>query len=274
MELTDSSSAQPVCVFCFTPNNRLAAITGKNTMESEPQLSVCRGFGIAAVIGPVSHEDVHVLSNDVATQDLAWMGPRVCRHEAVIERVMRHAPVFPARFGTIFSSVQSLKQFLGKHHAVIARFLARMNAKEEWGIKIWLNRPKAVETISAAMLDAQEASSGPLSQGARYLARQRIHANAGQQLSCCMKETYAKIVNDLSLEAVDFRRRRLVGGQSGQGGLEVVLNLAFLVPRKGATEFCARVESVSAGCATRGLTIESSGPWPPYSFCPPLTDAS
>ena len=44
--------------------------------------------------------------------DLAWVAPRVCRHEAVIEEAMRQSPVLPARFATLFQTIASLAQFL------------------------------------------------------------------------------------------------------------------------------------------------------------------
>src|SRR3990172_3118588 len=59
---------------------------------------------VTAVIGNVLLDDFCGPAADEHMQDLAWLGPRGHRHEAVVERAMQCSPVLPARFGTLFSS--------------------------------------------------------------------------------------------------------------------------------------------------------------------------
>ena len=68
-------------------------------------------------------------------RSLTWLGPRVCRHEYVIEHIMSQAPVLPARFATLFSSLDSLEQFLVEHRVAIAGFFTELGEKQEWAVK-------------------------------------------------------------------------------------------------------------------------------------------
>jgi hypothetical protein len=51
---------------------------------------------------------------------------------------------------------------------------------------------------------------------------------------------------------------------------DMVLNWAFLVPRKAVADFRTRIEQANAEHDRQGLVFQLSGPWPPYSFCPAL----
>jgi hypothetical protein len=50
----------------------------------------------------------------------------------------------------------------------------------------------------------------------------------------------------------------------------MVFNLAFLLSRNDLNEFRSRVEESRQRLEKTGLQLASSGPWPPYSFCPAL----
>jgi len=202
-------------------------------------------------------------------QDLNWLGPLVCRHEAVIEHVMRHSPVFPARFGTLFSSIESLEDFLKKHYGEISRFLDKVTGKEEWAVKGLLNRARAREEFLSVILARQEKklSSSP---GMRYFQEQQIRAGVDKALNCWLKSVCQEIANDLRGYASDFCKRKVL--DRGAEGNETVLNWAFLVTRSAIVEFRERIDRVNANLAHQGLVFELSGPWPPYSFSSSLND--
>jgi hypothetical protein len=75
-------------------------------------------------------------------RDLSWLGPRACRHEAVIEEAMRHGPVLPARFATLFASADSLRGFVLRHRSAIAGFFSEIGDQQEWAVKGLLVRAR------------------------------------------------------------------------------------------------------------------------------------
>src|SRR5208282_486821 len=86
--------------------------------EPHPPFFQRRGT-VAAVLSRVSPSEFCGPTGEKNLQDLAWLAPRACRHQAVLEQVMRWGPVLPARFGTLFSSMAKLESFLRKHEAVM-----------------------------------------------------------------------------------------------------------------------------------------------------------
>jgi hypothetical protein len=50
----------------------------------------------------------------------------------------------------------------------------------------------------------------------------------------------------------------------------MVWNAAFLLSRSARDAFQAACGRLRSEWAPQGVILESSGPWPPYHFCPPL----
>ena len=99
----------------------------------------------AAVVCELRQEEF--CGADARFQDLAWIGPRACRHHRVIEAVMKHSPVLPARFGTLFSSFDSLHRFMTRHAGTITGFLDRVTGQQEWALKGSLDKRRAERVV-------------------------------------------------------------------------------------------------------------------------------
>ena len=54
---------------------------------------------------------------------------------------------------------------------------------------------------------------------------------------------------------------------------EMVLNCALLLRRDSVRTFRQQVDRIGAAYAEQGITLEVSGPWPPYNFCPSIGKA-
>src|ERR1019366_1055238 len=131
---------------------------------------------IGAVLSEVELGEFCGESAEARLADLAWLGPRVCRHEAVIEEVMSRAPVLPARFATLFISVDSLQRSVFEHREAIAQFFAQLGDQQEWAVKGLLNRAAALERLGASGRPAAEEPAPAASPGARYFEEKRRKA--------------------------------------------------------------------------------------------------
>jgi hypothetical protein len=201
-------------------------------------------------------------------RDLGWVGPRACRHEAVVEEVMAHSPVFPIPFGTIFSSLKSLEEFLLLHHDAIVRFLDRLDGCEEWAVKGLLDRAKATKAFLASALEQALPDHEALPPGKRYLAEKRLRSRAEQDVRNWLKKVDREVADELGRQAADFRRRPLLGREASNMEGEMVLNWAVLIPHPFTEDLKARIDLANADCHSLGLRFHLSGPWPPYSFRP------
>jgi hypothetical protein len=199
-------------------------------------------------------------------QDLSWLGPRVCRHESVIEYVMGQAPVLPARFATLFSSLDSLQQFILEHRVAIAGFFAELGERQEWAVKGLLHRAGALQGLFHPATD--ELSGSP---GTRYFQQKRIKAQLEREFNQRLRAFSQRVAAALGTHAGGFRERKVLTPVAEGTEAEVVLNWAFLIPPEAFQDFKASLQRFNGGEAFPGLMLALTGPWPPYSFAPDLS---
>jgi hypothetical protein len=235
-------------------------------LAPELQLFSHARSSLSAVCGWASMREWSGPEAEERMRDLEWLTPRVMRHEAVIEAAMRVSPVLPARLGTLFSSLRALDRFFAAHQATIAGFLAETEGKEEWAVKGFLDRARAREWLSSTMAAAEGSSAAS---GAGYLRERRARIAAAHEINHWAAHTLDPIVDELRRYAAGSYQRS-PGPQAAADRPQPILNLAFLVARENLAGFRRCVERATHEQRARGLELAMSGPWPPYSFCPPL----
>jgi hypothetical protein len=264
-------SQRAIYLFCFARSDLVGELEGTGVDGHHPLYLFRRFPDVCAIVSEVPLEDFCGPAAELQMQQLAWVGPRAFRHEAVVEKVMRHSPVLPARFGTLFSSQESLAEFLATHRKTISQFLERVADQEEWSVRGLLDRKQAGQALMSASLAALQEELATLPPGTRYFQEQRIRSAAEKELSLWLNETCRQVVTDLMRQVSDFCECPVVPREPLESGIEVVLNWAFLLPKSAATTFCGRIDQLNANHAPKGLVFELSGPWPPYRFVPPLS---
>jgi hypothetical protein len=257
-------------LYCLTPSGRdiqcsVAGVDGRQPVLVRACGEVC------AIYSRVELKDFLGESGDSHLQDLAWLGPRVCCHESVIEQIMNQAIVLPARFATLFSSLDSLEQFVLEHREAIAEFFAKLGDKQEWSVKGVLDRALALEKLGQSATKEQVLDASP---GKRYFQEKRIKAQMEQEFNQRLKAFCQHTAAALGTHAGDFRERKIATPVAGKTEGEVVLNWAFLISQKDIENFRASLERFNDDEAFPGLRMALTGPWPPYSFAPNLSDGA
>lgn len=225
-------------------------------------------MGVTAILSKVSLDEYCGPSAESRMKDLSWIGPRACRHENIVERVMCHSPVVPARFGTIFSSMNRLEDLLKAHGKTILKCLDHLADKQEWALKGLIDMARAKEKLISEIITAETQRLASLHPGARYFQEKRIHNHAGSELNRRLKKIYEEITDDLSALASDVYFGRLLSKDASGTDMDMFMNTAYLVPLNCVKDFHARVDQSNGAYAQNGLVFKLSGPWPPYSFCP------
>jgi Gas vesicle synthesis protein GvpL/GvpF len=256
-------------LFCFARSSQLPLLSGTG-VDGERPLLVRVFADIAAVLSTVSLADFCGPDAEERMKDLSWLGIRALRHEAAIEHVMEHSPVFPARFGTIFSSLDKLESILERHQITISRFLDRMAGHEEWGVKGMLNREIALRELQSRYQAGIDLASLPM--GMRYLQEQKARMTVEKELYRWLEKTCGQVADGLRNYAADLHVRKVSTNSDSECESEVILNWAFLVPRSARADLRVHVEEASAELTDQGLAFELTGPWPPYNFTPTLGD--
>lgn len=257
-----------VYLFCFASSRLLPSFEGSG-IDGENPISLLPHGDITAVWCSAALDDF----SDARMQDLTWIGPRAFIHEQVVERVMARSPVLPARFGTIFTSVDGIERLIGTHQDVISRFLDKVRDREEWALKGYANRAKVKEILYAERLAGGD-ESPPASPGARYLREQRLKAEVEKSLNRRLGTIGEKLAGELNRFGVEMRVRKVISSGSAEDGKELFINWAYLIPRDVLPGFREYLDRVNTEYESLDLFFHLVGPWPPYSFCPILDGES
>jgi hypothetical protein len=185
-------------------------------------------------------------------EDLETLGRIARAHDRVLESALEDGDVVPFRIGTLYETPEAMCDMLAAEAHRLGMMLARVHDKAEWGVKAFVE-PRA----AAAPPDRP-------SSGIEYLARRRAQRERAEASSEAVEtaaaEVHARLAQSASAAVLGRPQERRLSGRDA----EMVLNGAYLVPRGEAGDFAALVDAL--GRRHEGLTLELTGPWPPYHF--------
>ena len=206
-------------------------------------------------------------------QTLSWIGEHAARHEEVVARTMTASPVLPVKFGTIYRSRDSLMAFLQRHRGAIEPGLDTLIDKSEWSVKGYLLEDNARQIIAAE--DAQvQSCRAALSQspGLRYLQQKQLDTRIETALEAGLERVNQDLMRSLELRSIDATPLRLHASTVTGRPERMVFNAAFLLDVETLPDFRVALGEQQDAYQTIGLALELRGPWPPYNFCPDLSE--
>ena len=186
---------------------------------------------------------------------------------------MGASPVLPVKFGTIFRSRTSLKEFLGRHQEGIVRVLDDLRDKTEWSAKGYLVEEEARRMVAASDPAIQSRvaalSSSP---GVRYLQQKQLDAMIEAALRAWLKQVTHDLHEVLVLHAVASSELRCHTSAVTGRPERMVFNCSFLLTPDTLPDFRWAFSDQQNAHKGTGLTLDLRGPWPPYNFCPTLSE--
>jgi len=280
--------AEGTYLYCFT---RPGAARGVDVpgVDGSAAIAEIELGPVAAVVSRVSLDEFGATKAEENTQNPDWVIPRACRHQQVVRELMARSCVLPVRFGAVFSSEQRLAEIVREKCREIAGFLDSVQGKEEWAVKgivdphramAWLRaQDPSLSNCGLRIADCglkpeiRNPKSEMPSPGARYLADRKAHLVVRERLRpwCRAMAEQVQALLDPAAEAARPLKLHAWSG-SGQVG-QMFFHRAYLLPREGVAAFLGHVERVGGTCSEQGLSLETSGPWPPYTFAPALWGA-
>lgn len=180
-------------------------------------------------------------------ENLDWLAAMSVRHQRAVSAIAELDDILPARFGTVFLSDASLCDDIKGRKAELTADFKRIAGSEEWGVKVF----------------ALAGQSTPLPAGARTgkdylqakssLLRQRTRKEADEEIA-----GFAEELKALAVASAD-------GGSISGGRRDLQYQTSLLLKKSDRKKLQALLERFSRKWKQR-RRIESSGPWPPYSF--------
>lgn len=222
-------------VFCLVPASAEHLVAGLRTGFSDeerivPLRLVDRG-PLPDLIAVCCAVALEAWRAEAERRDPMWLGPRAIRHQEVLEQLAEAGPVLPLRFGRVFAGASELRAGIARQHLAIAAFFER-------GARCGALQEWALigELLPAGRIDeARDAALGIVEPG-----------------------------------VLTIEHRELAPLARRDGGPEVALRWALLLPAAHVAELVQRLEEREGELQARGLVLEARGPWPPFSFAPSI----
>ncbi|HZR09970.1 MAG TPA: GvpL/GvpF family gas vesicle protein [Myxococcales bacterium] len=220
--------------------------------------AVDAGRGVWLVVADAPLERYGEKPIEKGLRDLSWVTPVAVAHEAVVEHLARTGTVLPMKLLTLFRSDARALDHVARQRTRIERLLKRLEGREEWGLRVLLDEASA---LRRARDEARSAAAG--APGAAFLLRKKKEHDAARELIEHARDRADELFELLSAKADDARRRPPPPGEIGK---RVLLDAAFLLPRRKLKSFQSAVRASAKKLAARDYQLTLTGPWPAYTF--------
>jgi len=215
---------------------------------------------LSVLVSEVPSEDFAAEPLRTNLNDLEWLERVAREHEAVLDELVAQTTVVPLRLCTIFADRDGARHMLEREHAPLAEALARLEGRQEWGVKLLVDGDR----LAAAAAPVSEPARGE--GGAAYLARRRDERQAREAARSAAAELVDVVDGALGAHAVAAVRLRPQNRElSGHSG-DMLLNAAYLLDADQVDELRATAAELQDRYAERGAQLVVTGPWPPYNF--------
>lgn len=211
-----------------------------------------------------------------AEEDLGWIKKNAEIHEKVLEEAMNlqrkksltEMPVIPLKFGTIFKTEERVKNILNKHHEQFKKTLKNLAGKQEWGVKVYLDRKILEKKIRkfSSLVQEKEKEIAQLPEGVAYFMEKEVEEIVEKEADRILQDYTTDIFETLKRYAHDSAKAKNLEKEFAGESLPMVLNAFFLVPQEKLKNFTEKINNLIKKQQPNGLYFKHSGPWPPYHF--------
>ncbi|MBI5400396.1 GvpL/GvpF family gas vesicle protein [Candidatus Saganbacteria bacterium] len=227
--------------------------------------------GLYAVVSEEKEEEFDQANLEKNLSNLEWIKQLAVLHEKVIEQIMEQAGVIPFKFGTLFNNEQNLKAMLVEHEDEFKTDLDQLADKEEWGVKVYCDKEKLKQTVDVQneeikKIDDEINASSP---GKAFILKKKKEELLDVVLSKTLNTYIQESFDQLGQHCEESRLNRVLPKEvTGRKG-EMILNAAYLVAKDQVTRFNQEADRLNPDGKEKGISLDVSGPWPPYNFCLP-----
>ena len=229
--------------------------------------------GLEAIVSEVSLETFASEEILRKTQELTWIKEKALVHARIIQEAMNqdtiNCALIPMKFGTLFKDAEGLKQALEEHYPRVMEVLERVRGKQEWAVKVYLEDRKVFEEQVKEKSDfvkEKQREIASLPEGMAYFAEEELQTLLSKEIDQELAEISNSLHESLEKKADSSSRCKLLGKEFTGRSAPMILNGTYLIPEQRIGDFKKGVETLNIQMKGQGLSLEYSGPWPPYNF--------
>jgi len=222
---------------------------------------------IQAIVSRVSEHEFGQEELEANLNDIRWLD-KVYAHQGILEAVMTRRTLIPVRFCTIYRSEGRVREMLVQHYDDFVDALARLQGKEEWGVKVYCDYKTVAQRVGEISDRVKELRTemASKSDGVAYFLKKRLEEKVAQEVERVSDECAQRSHDRLSSHAEEALINPLQGREITGRKKEMILNGAYLVAEEQLAVFRAELQSLEEEYGNLGLSYEMTGPWPPYNF--------
>jgi len=200
--------------------------------------------------------------------DIEWLEKNAREHVEVINLLMDQNTAIPFKFGTIFNTEDSLIKFITDYSDSLFENFHHIEAREEWSVKIYCDRKSLSQQIDelsedTASLEKQIMASSP---GKAFLLRRKKSELVENEMDRICKSYGQNYYDEFRKLSVSTNLNNLLPKEFTGREDTMILNAAFLVNKTKVNDFRNTVDTLRIKDGNSGFFIETTGPWPPFSF--------
>jgi len=242
------------------------SVSGPAGLGRARLLDVGHGRWLVVADAPASRFGEDAINRRLS--DIEWVARAAVAHEHVIESFIGAPAVLPMKLFTIFASDERALDQVQRDRRRIDAVLRRVKHHHEWGIRLVLDRARAIEAAGSRPSERTQSNSDTAQPrrraGVDYLKRKKAQRDVNLELSERASERVAELFDDLRRYSRSAKRR--VASDLPVKGGPLLLDAAFLVPASRARRFRASAAKQARVLKRDGYHMTLTGPWPPYSF--------
>lgn len=187
-------------------------------------------------------------------EDPAWLATVATEHQGVLSDLVRDTDVLPLRLPGMYRDEMQLHRMLQTEERLFVAVLDALHDHLEWSVHLYL-----VGVPEAQATERPTSGQDYLRRKTDALSRKQTERAEREEL---VREAYASLA-ELSRQSVaNAPQDSALSGRREP----MLLNSAHLVCRRHEQVFFAGVTDLAARLAPAGISVEVSGPWPPYNF--------
>jgi hypothetical protein len=213
---------------------------------------------VAVVVSQLDAGDYGTATWELHGQDPAWLEPIAREHHEVLQALCdegdRNGAVAPLRLPGIYPDEAAVRAALSRRVEELRRVLDEVRGHVEWGVKIFL------------VGGERKSETDPPTSGREYLRRKSAAAEDRERLRRhrqeLVREAYERLAKSATRSVANAPQDEALSGRKEP----MLLNSAHLVAEVARAPFFEAAEQLSLRVAPEGMTVEISGPWPPYNF--------
>lgn len=261
-------------LYCIRKRTGGAPVISSKSIDENEEVFVLPFHDLEAVVSKVSLEEFDSEAIRIKAQnDLKWIKEKAIIHEQVIEEAMgrngKIVSLIPAKFGTIFKEEKKLKEILNNQYDQFEAILEKLKGKQEWSIKVYLVNRKKLEVLikeESKIIKERENEIASLPEGMAYFMESELKELLEEEMNMKLKKTQEDLFERFNIYIEENRKGEILEREITGRSESMILNASYLIREEKIEDFKIEADRVNNELNAKGLSLEYTGPWPPYSF--------